>query len=247
MKEEYRTSYEADGYLHIPGFYNQEELELLKKYTEEIQTTKEEVGGQMMWFEKSSLDEERILNRVEDFCRRHEGMASFFVGLGNKLVKLLEDLLHDELVIFKDKINFKQPGGDGFKAHQDQAAGWGKYIQWFVSVGIFIDYSTIENGCLQVAPGLHKQGLLGKEWEPIENLDLPYQTVECSPGDIIIFDSYVPHRSARNTSLKQRRAIFLTYNSKKDGDKLDDYYADKRRDFPPDIERPKGKEYVYRV
>ncbi len=74
------------------------------------------------------------------------------------------------------------PGGDGFKAHQDQAAGWDDFISWSTSVAIFIDKSTKENGYLEVAYGLHKQGLLGKKWEPIEQLDLEYTGVPCNPG-----------------------------------------------------------------
>lgn len=116
-----------------------------------------------------------------------------------------------------------------------------------MSLAIWIDPATKENGCIEVAPGLHKEGLLGAMWEPIEDLDLPYEHVECAPGDIVIFDSYVPHRSGPNNSLKPRRAAFITYNKSKDGDQLDTYYADKRRDFPPDIERPKDKVYTYRV
>ncbi len=27
-------------------------------------------------------------------------------------------------MLFKDKINFTLPGGDGFKPHQDQQTGW---------------------------------------------------------------------------------------------------------------------------
>ena len=174
-------------------------------------------------------------------------MASLFSNPDSKLVKFLSALLERRLVLFKDKINFKLPGGDGFKAHQDSAAGWERYVSWFLSAAMFIDHSTKENGALEVAPGLHKQGLLGKEWEPIEGLDLPYELVECGPGDLLLFDSYVPHRSGPNTSSKPRRAMFITYNDLAEGDKLDQYYADKRRDFPPDIERPEGKEYHYRV
>ena len=116
-----------------------------------------------------------------------------------------------------------------------------------MSIGVFVDHSTIENGCLEVARGLHKQGLLGEEWVPLSDLDLPYEYVECAPGDAIFFDSYVPHRSGPNTSTKPRRAVFVTYNKKSKGFRLPAYYEDKRRDFPPDIERPEGKTYVYRV
>lgn len=239
--------YERDGFLHIKKFYDAEELDLLKKYVEEIQNKEEKVGGQMMWFEESSLDKSRILHRVEDFCRRHKGMEDFFLNCQSRLRKACADLAGEDVALFKDKINFKLPGGVGFKAHQDQQAGWGKYVGYFMSIGIFIDHSTTENGCLEVAAGYHKKGLLGEEWVPITDLDLPYEKVECEPGDALFFDSYVPHRSSANTSDKPRRALFITYNKQSDGYQLPAYYADKRAAFPPDIERPKGKKYVYRV
>jgi 2-aminoethylphosphonate dioxygenase len=36
---------------------------------------------------------------------------------------------------------------------------------------------------------------------------------------------------------------YLTYNTKVDGDYRLAYYEDKRRAFPPDIEREAGKDY----
>lgn len=242
-----RKHYDEDGFLHVKGFFNASECLLLQSYVKELQDAPEKVGGVMKYFEESELNQERILSRVEDFCRHHEGMAAMMSRADSKLMRFTSALHNEELLLFKDKINFKLPGGGAFKAHQDSAAGWEKYLPWFVSIGIFVDPATRENGCIEVAPACHKNGLLGAVWEPIEELDLPYKTVECDPGDIIIFDSYVPHRSASNNSSKPRRALFITFNKKKDGDQLNEYYADKRRDFPPDIERPKGKVYKYRV
>ena len=44
-----------------------------------------------------------------------------------------------------------------------------------------------------------------------------------------------------------RRLYFATYNKLSDGDHMAQYYADKRKSFPPDIERKDGREYVFRV
>ncbi len=41
--------------------------------------------------------------------------------------------------------------------------------------------------------------------------------------------------------------IFATINHASEGDHLDRYYADKRQNFPPDIERDPDKEYAYKV
>ena len=114
---------------------------------------------------------------------------------------------------------------------------------------VCIDAATIENGCLQLAPR-PKFELVGNEWEPLTEDDTslmdfsPYPT---EPGDIIYFDSYVPHGSDPNMTTQPRRLYFATYNRLSEGDQMALYYADKRKDFPPDVEREPGKEYVYRV
>jgi hypothetical protein len=67
------------------------------------------------------------------------------------------------------------------------------------------------------------------------------------PGDVLFFDSYVPHASKPNLSSHRRRILYLTYNRASDGDHRARYYADKRSSFPPDIDRLPGVEYRFRV
>jgi 2-aminoethylphosphonate dioxygenase len=66
-------------------------------------------------------------------------------------------------------------------------------------------------------------------------------------GDVVFFDSYVPHASKPNLTAEQRRILYVTYNRASDGDHRTAYYADKRASFPPDIERLPGVEYRFRV
>ena len=142
------------------------------------------------------------------------------------------------------------PGGDGFKPHQDQQAGWSVYASLFVTALVAIDEATAENGCLELAPGQHKRGLIGREWTPLTEAEMagmafvPYPT---KPGDAVLFDSFVPHRSGSNLTDAPRRVLYVTYNRLSEGDHRLRYYADKRKSYPPDCEREPGKEYVYRV
>jgi ectoine hydroxylase-related dioxygenase (phytanoyl-CoA dioxygenase family) len=190
----------------------------------------------------------RLISRIENFCPYHAGFRKLVEG--EKLLGRVEDLLGERAVLFKDKINFKLPGGDGFKAHQDQQAGWSVYASLFVTALVTIDGATEANGCLELAAGHHRRGLLGPEWAPLGEGHLrgvvfvPYPT---APGDVIFFDSYVPHRSGPNLSDEPRRVLYLSYNRLSEGDHRVRYYADKRKSFPPDVEREPGKQYVYRV
>ena len=47
-------------------------------------------------------------------------------------------------------------------------------------------------------------------------------------GGAVFFDSFVPHRSSTNKSSRPRRALYVTYNAKTEGDLRKDYYDFKK-------------------
>jgi ectoine hydroxylase-related dioxygenase (phytanoyl-CoA dioxygenase family) len=51
------------------------------------------------------------------------------------------------------------------------------------------------------------------------------------PGDLLWFDSYVPHHSGTNVTDTSRRALYLTYNAASAGDFRSTYYEDKEATF----------------
>ena len=120
----------------------------------------------------------------------------------------------------------------------------------FFSVTISVDKTDKFNGCLEVVAKKQNLGLLGSNKSAISSSlvnKMKWKKIKTKPGDIIIFDAYTPHRSSGNKSTKPRRMIYLTYNSKKDGDLRKDYYKNKRISFPPNNERKKGKKYKYLI
>jgi hypothetical protein len=115
---------------------------------------------------------------------------------------------------------------------------------------VSVDAATVENGCLEVAAGHHRRGIIGESWKPMDGEDLhgvEFVSVPTEPGDTVFFDSYLPHRSEPNLTDAPRRVLYVTYDKLSEGDRRAQYYADKRQSYPPDIEREPGKEYVYRV
>ena len=77
--------------------------------------------------------------------------------------------------------------------------------------------------------------------------NLHFESVSMEPGDVVIFDSYVPHGSKPNTSQMPRNMIYLTYNQEKYGDLREQYYKDKSETYPQDCERLDGRVYEYKV
>ena len=145
----------------------------------------------------------------------------------------MSDLLGDEALLFKDKINFKPPGGAGFLAHQDCTA-WAVtepgMPRFHITAMVAIDHSNKEKGCLEVVPGLHKGEMaipnVGGVIVPEVESHLTFVPLSCDPGDVVLFGSYLPHKAGPNLSHTWRRSAFLTYNGAGDGgDARSKYYT----------------------
>ena len=238
-----------DGVVVVRGLLDQAAVNDVRIWTDNIQGLPQAPGKYMKYFEDSlSAPGTRILSRVENFCPYHAGFDA--LARGPEILGTIAELFGEAAVLFKDKINFKMPGGDGFKAHQDVQAGWQDYAALHITALVSIDAADEENGCLEVAGGGGRGGLIGKMWEPLSEDELDeaaFELVPTEPGDAIIFDSLLPHRSAPNMSDRPRRVLYLTYNRLSEGDHRAQYYADKRLSYPPDCEREPGKQYVFRV
>lgn len=243
------AAFARDGYVVARGLLSGDETARISAWIDEVEAWPEVPGRHMVYRETSLLDHEtRILQRIENVYPYHEGLRALFDD--PRITGPVADLLDERPVLFKEKINFKYPGSEGFKHHQDQAAGWWAYASFFVSVLVSIDEATVENGCLEIAPLGQRHHHLEREWKPYTEAEIkgmPFVPIPTEAGDAVFFDSYVPHGSYPNLSDTRRRILYLTYNRASEGDHRLRYYADKRKSFPPDCEREAGKEYVFRV
>jgi hypothetical protein len=240
--------FHRDGFLLVRGMYSAQEIDFIGQWTDDVAAYPEVAGKYMMYFEESRDDGSRILCRIENFVPYHDGFSKLITK--RRMQVAVSELFGEDAVLFKDKINFKLPGGDGFREHQDVQAGWDDYADLHITAMIAIDETNRENGSLEMIAGMHNQGVLGSMWAPLTDEDtahVPYVAVHCQPGDAVFFDSYAPHRSYPNHTLKARRVLYITYNKSSQGDSREQYYADKRNNYPPDIERDPDKDYSFKV
>ncbi len=247
LSAEQRAAWARDHLLVLPGLLDGEALRALEAWTADLQTRPETPGKWMKYFERGT--EDRQLCRVEDFVPYHAGFAALLCG--EPLMDRLAELMGQPACLFKEKINYKLPGGSGFTAHQDAPAFDAFGHRYHVTVLIAVDPQTRQNGGLEFAAPVAEGVLLpqradrsvaaeveaGLSWAP---LDLP-------AGSVAFFDSYIPHRSGPNRSESARRGLYVTYNRAADGDRRADYFADKRATFPPEVEREPGVDYLARA
>jgi 2-aminoethylphosphonate dioxygenase len=234
-------NYGKTGWLRARGFFEPEEVAAISRWTDDLAALPEVSGRQMVYHEPGLIHAgRRVLQRIENFCPYHPD----FDGL------VRASRLRVAACLFKDKINFKMPGGAGFEPHQDQQAGWSRYASLFLTALVTIDRATIENGCLEMADAPRFTGLIGEEWRPLSTAEMAgfkLVPVPTEPGDLLFFDSFAPHSSKPNLTDAPRRILYLTYNLASEGDHRVRYFAEKRASFPPDIERQPGVDYRFRV
>ena len=248
LSDDQLAQFARRGWVTAAGFFSSVEAAEIAAWTDDVAARPEEPGVHMVYHE-ASLDDPgvRLIQRIENFCPFHAGFHRLVQG---RLKAAVEALLGAPAVLFKDKINFKMPGGAGFESHQDQQAGWSLYAPLFVTALVCIDPSTRENGCLEMADAPRFGGLIGEEWKPLTGAEMSSFSlipVPCEPGDVVLFDSYAPHASKPNRTTSARRVLYLTYNAAMHGDHRVRYFVEKRANFPPDIERTPGTEYRFRV
>lgn len=228
LSPEQLRKWQTDGMLVVKGALSAQRVAALPAMAEAVGALEPGAGPYLKHSEE--VGPGRVaLCRVENFCKGN------VAGWGDLAFGLVQDLVAqcygEPAVLFKDKLNFKGSGAAGFLCHQDATAyATDDLASHHVSVMVAIDACTPDNGCLQVAPGTHKDGVL-KHHEgviaPAVESALAFQNVLVEPGDIVLFDSYLPHRSDSNKTDQPRRLAYLTFNPAREGDLHEAYYAKK--------------------
>ena len=244
LRNEQLGFWRTHGYLKIEGHLDAFECAALVDWVEDLRARPETPGKWMKYFERAA-NGDRQLCRVENFIQYHEGFDRLITG--PRTLAMVSALFGETAELFKEKINYKLPGGAGFAPHQDAPAFTSFNQSLHITLMISVDATTPDNGCLEVAPhpGERTTFPLAADLtiDPAVARALSWSPITTRPGDLLFFDSYLPHRSAPNRTGAPRRALYLTYNKAAEGNVRDAYYREKRAVFPPDVEREPGKDY----
>ena len=244
MRQLAKQAYDRDGYVVLRDVLSPELKTKVVEWVTELQNTPPAKGKHMVYYE--TVNGVETLCRTENFLPFHEGLRNLLTK--GEIVDVVSACLGEQGVVYKEKVNYKLPGGGGFPAHQDAPAFESFGASRHLTLNVAVDRATPENGCLEVSPGEHMRGLF--EQNPAHGglsaraeAQLPWLPVPLEVGDVVIFSSWLPHRSGTNFTSQSRRSLYVTYNGVSDGDHRQDYYEDKRKHFPQKIEREPGKDY----
>ena len=179
------------------------------------------------WLHHRELtDDGPKLCRSENFVPFHGGLRSLLTS--GSMLEAASALLGEAAVLYKEKINYKLPGGAGYAPHQDAPAY--RFVERHVSCMVAVDDALLDNGCLEVVSGMHQELLPTDDTGCIRAdvvASLDWAPVEVRAGETLWFHSRTPHRSGPNPGPLPRRALYPTYNALAEGDLRAAYYEQK--------------------
>jgi ectoine hydroxylase-related dioxygenase (phytanoyl-CoA dioxygenase family) len=133
-----------------------------------------------------------------------------------KLLGICADLVGPDVNLYWDQAVYKKPEKPRrFPWHQDNGYTFVE-PQQYLTCWIALTDATVENGCPQVAPGLHRLGTLEHTYieplgwqifeEPPEKVAAPVRA-----GGVVVFSSLTPHLTGPNTTHDVRKAYIVQY------------------------------------
>jgi 2-aminoethylphosphonate dioxygenase len=253
LSKEQVKAFKEKGFIVVKEFFTADEVDCISSYLDDLRDREPEPGNEAKYYETSPTTGDSILVRIENVVSAENSEFSDLV-ITDRVEACLTELLGDAPVLFKEKINYKLPGCRPDKLHQDQAAGWNAYCDFFITMAVAVDANRRDNAALSfMSSGNYERTLMTAEWQPLSEIDPPYEPadeyalLEADPGDVIFFDSYVPHGSPANTGNRSRRNVFLTFNRQSDGDMRARYYADKWASYAPNHSDEARGDETFRV
>ena len=202
--------------------------ERLRGWVDEIMGWPDEDGPWLHYREMTDAGPQ--LCRTENFVAYHQGLRDLLTS--GPMLDTASALLGEPAVLYKEKINYKAAGGAGFAPHQDAPAY--RFVETHVSCMVAVDDADAANGCLEVVSSRHAEVLPMDEDGCIRSevvTSMIWETVPVPAGTTLWFHSRTPHRSGPNTSDRPRRALYPTYNARREGDLRDAYYEQKFAEF----------------
>lgn len=158
---------------------------------------------------------EDLVSKVFRLHRR-EVFAGFLRR--REVVEVLVDRLGPDVDCFLSQFIFKNPGAWGQPWHQDSWYFPFEPPRPVVGLWLAVTEATVANGCLWVLPGSHTEPVHdhvpdrrpGANYGYVEIVDHDFtaaRPVLMAPGDLLVFDSHLMHRSTDNTSDGIRAAM----------------------------------------
>ncbi|MDH3373939.1 MAG: phytanoyl-CoA dioxygenase family protein [Gammaproteobacteria bacterium] len=226
------ADYVECGYGLIKGMFSPDEIDRLVRESDRLWQQHMGAGaGNLRIGIRTDLSGKLVLDRLDPVVDISETFAA--VNQDRRLVAIAESGLGEAVTVMKEKLIYKWPGTRGFGAHRDQAYTTPKSGvpgAEVMTISIALDRATRFSGPTEFFPTLRNRATAAPASEPrdVDEREL-HGVASCmpenDPGDVILFDGQIPHRSDWNRSDHCRRIYMISYVPARYPDARRNYYA----------------------
>lgn len=237
LSQEERERFDADGYIVRNAVFDAAEIEQIAAACEELvdrlvrdrRGQRQTVGSYVFDLDRENEvmikweGDTDVVHGIEPFAHLSPTLERW--AYDPRFIDPMKDVLGvPDPELFTEKLNLKRPHlGGANPLHQDYPY-WRRVAdepaEVFTAM-LFLDDSSIENGCLFVVPGSHRNGMwrgrtdgdafAANEVDTAAYPDVQPVPVEVPAGSVVWFGAYLVHQSAQNTSETERRALLYSY------------------------------------
>lgn len=200
------------GYVILEAMFAPEQMDELAEHIDRLVEAKEamiaEAGG------AQGISRAKEIVFAEHLAEQNDAVKAF-IGQP-KLVGLAVDTLGPNVSLYWDQAVYKRPETKkDFPWHQDN--GYVPIVpEQYLTLWIAVADATLENGCIWVIPGSHKQGVVKHVSTPIGQQcyfgEDPGTPVPLKKGSLVAFSSMLFHRSGPNVSDTIRKGYVVQYS-----------------------------------
>jgi phytanoyl-CoA hydroxylase len=226
LTREQRAQYDEQGFVRLRGFTGPEVCERMLERV--VALARAHAGGDLdapgLVLPEANLagsggNPEDLVSKI--FRLHRDGVFAAFAA-DPRVTGSLVDLIGPRLDCFLSQFIFKNPGAWGQPWHQDSFYFAFEPARPIIGAWLAVTEATLENGCLHVLPGSHREPVHEHVPDRRPNANLGYveivdhdmaaaEPVLMDPGDLLLFDSHLMHRSTDNESAGIRAAMVFHY------------------------------------
>lgn len=224
-------TYQRDGFVRIEGFADQATCDAMLERV--VTLTRAAAGGEdirpALVLPESNLvaqagaesaSPEDLVSKV---FRLHRDPVFEAFALDERVTSIVSAVLGlEDVDCFLSQFIFKAPGAWGQPWHQDSYYFPFEPARPVVGIWLAVTEATLDNGCLHVLPGSQREPVHehvpdrrpGANYGYVEIVDhdmAAAEPVRMQPGDLLVFDSHLMHRSTDNVSDGIRAAMVYHY------------------------------------
>ena len=219
------TQFEETGQLTVESLISETQLDVVRDRMGAIAEGRIDFPAAKLEYEPDAGDDRPATERLRKINEAAAHDSVFMEhALNPAILDVIEDLLGPDVKLFGDQMFVKPPGGVEKTYHQDSA-----YFHIapmaIITAWVALDDATLDNGCLWVIPGSHRQGVLdhsevwmvgGRQDQKIPDAAIDRSKevpVLLKAGDCSFHHSLLLHRSGPNNTDQFRRGMASHYMS----------------------------------